>query len=304
MWRNRTRITVSYARCAVRLPLAAVAFMLLAAAGDSCCALPQQATPAGSTRPGSESNYDRLEERFPDLDSLRSELESEARLLEGVLPTQQPPTPPSPIADLLSAELETSRQVEELGNKMLQLMELQRQQRAMAQSQSGEPSPTDPNLPAPAGQGLAPSDPSAAIGPAQNEMGNGEVQPEDITPNLQTTTVLDQPPDQLAVADNMFYSGEYEMAQEFYRTALAQAPPGQSQIWIRFQLASCLKRTGEIGEAKQLLREIAGTQGAEEISENASWCVDIADRKQKLQENLLLIENYITDREPENDSNQ
>ena len=121
--------------------------------------------------------------------------------------------------------------------------------------------------------------------------------------SIQATTVLDHPPDQLAVADNMFYSGEYEFAQELYKTALAQAPPGQAQVWIKFQLASCLKRTGDVGQAKKLLREIAATQANDEITASASWCVEISDRKQTLKEDLLFLESYTADKERNNDSN-
>ncbi len=305
MWCNRKDTAVSRSRYPILLAVAWLTVGLLTLPGSTCYGSPQQAIPAAaSKKSATDSDYELSGELFPDLESLRSELNSEARMLDGVLSKADPQTPPSAIADLLSSELETSRQVEELGNKMLQLMEVHRQRRASRQSSSDQESPPDTDAAGSPARPMTPDHQSSATSSTDDGSEASDLGRTDISHNLQTTTVLDRPPDQLAVADNLFYSGEYALAQELYQVALVHAPAGPSRTWIQFQLASCLKRTSQVGEAQKLLREITATQGIEEVTANARWWLETTERKKKLQEELDILETFTAHKEADNGIDQ
>ncbi|MGI9517847.1 MAG: tetratricopeptide repeat protein [Pirellulaceae bacterium] len=283
-----------------------LAALVIALAGTSACANPWQETAPQAAPPNQQAIPPQLPptEVFPgpDLDELRSELERQSQMLDHELQTPGPP--PAAIVELLSDELETSRRVEELGNKMLELVELQRarqlQAKLLEQSTADtEPSATEESVDANNGTpfplDITPEQPLTAQDAAQDAPGQPRTE-------LTTIRVLDQPPDQLALADNLFYSGEFELAEELYRTALEKTAEGPAKIWLRFQLASCLRHTGQIDEAKKLLRAImeeSDGNNNSEVAAGASWWLDTIDKKQNLQRELSILEEFTTNKEVE-----
>ncbi len=111
--------------------------------------------------------------------------------------------------------------------------------------------------------------------------------PEDKQPMLpMATLVTDRPIDQLAAADNLFGAGDIRHALDLYRQLQAVELPEAEHRWIRYQIASCQRRLGEIGAATKEYRELANDGVTDEISENARWFIEMISQRNSLSSHL------------------
>lgn len=188
---------------------------------------------------------------------------------------------PLPVAqDVLAEELEAARQINEIGSRIRKLMELQRNSPVPTTHQSDAP-PVTPavNLSEPDGVNYE-NDDATKITPTLS--------------HIQTTRILDTPPDKIALADSLFYTGELDLALNIYQRSLQVVPDSrEDHVWIRFQIASCYRRMQKFDDAKKILRTIAEGSDKDPIVINARWWLDTIERKRKLLDSIAILDQFI-----------
>ncbi len=117
---------------------------------------------------------------------------------------------------------------------------------------------------------------------------------EDIAANLESANkILSQPPDQMALADSLVLSGNFDLALDIYRRITLTPQIRHDQLWTEYQIASCLRRLGRIDEASKKYREIANLEHASEIVETSKWWLDHIVKKQQIQNDSQIMRNIL-----------
>lgn len=92
--------------------------------------------------------------------------------------------------------------------------------------------------------------------------------------------------DPLSLADNLFGADDVPAALKIYQGLTpAKFSPGHRQ-WIRYQIASCHRRLGDVGTAEQEYRELAGTKTDDRIAAQARWWLDAIQKRKRLESGL------------------
>ncbi|MCP4464509.1 MAG: hypothetical protein GY819_17070, partial [Planctomycetaceae bacterium] len=210
----------------LRFALGALGVLLLIDVSSACRIgyqqerLPTQETPANPLTPQTnippipKIDLDALRKNLSEYPDLQVELNASDQSLQQI---EELPTPRDITQDALTEELEASRQIDQIGSRIRKLMELQKAARLKAPS-SNDPTPANITPPP--------------------ETGNNSVTPTNPTPNtadanttsplggIETTRILDTPPDQIALADSLFYTGEIDLAINLYQKVLQATPLG------------------------------------------------------------------------------
>jgi hypothetical protein len=113
----------------------------------------------------------------------------------------------------------------------------------------------------------------------------------------------DEPVDRVSLADNLFGSGETELALRVYSEIGSVAVSVSDRLWVRYQLACCHRRLGNSSEAESTYREIANSPDAPALAASARWWLDtiqrrkrLEQRQQQLQQQLIVWEDYVNER--------
>lgn len=98
---------------------------------------------------------------------------------------------------------------------------------------------------------------------------------------LSATTVLNSPVDRIKLADNLFATGETQLALTMYEAVETSDLPSDDRNWLAYQMACCHRRLGLIGEAESAYRQLAGDSDAGNISVVSRWWLEqLEDRKE------------------------
>lgn len=195
-------------------------------------------------------------------------------------PIDELPIPTPSEQDVLAEELEASRQINEIGSRIRKLMELQKSLPVPTTNES-KSAPGNPVVSVP--------EPTAA-----NQDTDEFIAIDPSIRNIETTRILDTPPDQIALADNLFYTGEIDLALNIYQKALQATPESsENHTWIRFQIAACYRRMEKFDDASKILRKIAEGSDSDPIVVNARWWLDTIERKRKLLESIAILDQFI-----------
>lgn len=222
-----------------------------------------------------------------DLGALRKNLQNSPELNvdtsqpgSGDPPLEELPIPIPVQQDVLAEELEASRQINEIGSRIRKLMELQK----------NLPVPTPSNSQAPPNDSVA----DVPEGPEVNQTTDEFMTIDPSIRDMETTRILDTPPDQIALADSLFYTGEIDLALNIYQKALKATPEAsENHTWIRFQIAACYRRMENFDDASKILRKIAEGSDNDPIVINARWWLDTIERKRKLLESIAILDQFI-----------
>ena len=243
-----------------------------------------------------------------DLDALRLNLaESPALTIDNELLPNDDQAPRSIVQNVIQHELEASRQVDEIGARIKNLLELQKERRRqqierMLQQDSSVSAKTSEQPPSDKTESSDTR--TAAEAP---EAGNEDVTvPEPVNPldDIETTRILSEPPDQHALADSLYYSGESGLALSLYQNALqASSTETADKVWIQFQIACCFRRLQRYDEAATLLRQIVEGPESDPVVNHAKWWLDNIERKRQLADSITTLEQYIK-RKTGNDNEQ
>ncbi len=94
-----------------------------------------------------------------------------------------------------------------------------------------------------------------------------------------TAAIVDGPIDRLALANNLYATGQLVLALEMYEQIDQSAVSPQDRYWIEYQMACCLRKLKRIPEAQSRFRRLAAQPEAGVLNEMSRWWLDrIADR--------------------------
>lgn len=99
---------------------------------------------------------------------------------------------------------------------------------------------------------------------------------------VKTKQILARPVDQLNLADSLFQSTETQLALDIYTKLLSMEENHSDKLWIKFQIAACLRRMGKYDEARSHLRQITDSDSAEFPVPLARWWLEQLDAREKL----------------------
>ncbi len=115
--------------------------------------------------------------------------------------------------------------------------------------------------------------------------------PSETTPSLSPSQVdaialTNETVDSLALANNLYGTGEYSLALKIYSTIDQSEMVPDDKIWIRFQVANCQRRLGNFREAQRGYRVVTSAAGESWIGKTAHWWLDATDRTARLKSRI------------------
>jgi hypothetical protein len=93
--------------------------------------------------------------------------------------------------------------------------------------------------------------------------------------------ITDEPVDRIGLADNLYATGEFQLAIEVYVGLAATNLPEEKKLWIEHQIASCHRKLGNDVEAETHYRRIAGDDNAGFLAENARWWLSVMRQRRE-----------------------
>jgi len=112
-----------------------------------------------------------------------------------------------------------------------------------------------------------------------------------------------EPVDRISLADNLFGTGETELAMRVYSEVEPITVSASDRLWVRYQLACCHRRQGASSEAESMYREIANSPDAPDLAMSARWWLDtiqrrkrLEQREQQLRQQSKVWEDYVRER--------
>ena len=112
--------------------------------------------------------------------------------------------------------------------------------------------------------------------------------------------VTDEPVDRIALADNLFGTGELHLALEIYEK-INSPDLGDDHAWVEYQIACCLRRMGDTPAAEKHYRIVAGMPGQELLGEKARWWLDLLGKRRELQDRIQRLDAVLHSSEPDHD---
>lgn len=110
---------------------------------------------------------------------------------------------------------------------------------------------------------------------------------------LSATTVLDSPVDRLKLADNLFATGEIQLALTMYEAVRTKDLSAADRHWHTYQQASCHRRLGMYGEAESIYRQLAGNSDAGGVSVLSRWWLERLEERKELEAQAAQIRTLI-----------
>ncbi len=235
--------------------------------------------PSGSISPPNDPNRRRTEKnaRYGELQrALKSLLDDWEQVAASAPPVSQPPVSPPAEQQTPPSDLQLP---DPAGN-------------AAAGTTSQEPPTAEPETT------IGPPEPVAAdtapeTEPAETAADNEQQDPEQPHTEEQLRllgegegTLVDGPVDRVALADNLYRMGEFTLAQEMYSRVRMEQQTADQQFWVQFQIASCLRRRGDLAAAKKRLRVLAGQEEAGWLAKTSHWWLDAIDDRTELEQQL------------------
>ncbi len=136
--------------------------------------------------------------------------------------------------------------------------------------------------------------------PPNNESSSFSEQPADATPSgrltaaqrstldsiVQAYAVVDGPVDRLGLANNLYATGEHELALEIYQKMVRDKGDSFDSLWVQYQIANCFRQLGNRAESERMLRIIIGQKKDSWITRSARWWLETNETSAELQRRL------------------
>lgn len=198
----------------------------------------------------------------------------------------EPPTGPrqgaaKPLSRLesLRRRMNASERVEEenvqrIDGKIIRLRKLMAEKRKRAETKSiSLQSEMPAKLPTPA----SPSDDRPAFDSILSE----------------AIAITDKPVDRIALANNLFASGELALAQKMYESIELKEVSEAQKVWIQYQMAGCLRRLDNSQEAQSLYRTVAASKVAPHWAKRARWWLNTMSSSARIKERQVKMVNTL-----------
>jgi hypothetical protein len=125
--------------------------------------------------------------------------------------------------------------------------------------------------------------------PAEHDAGSEHVAPVDGPSAQATETLVGASIDRMALADSLFGNGQSDLALQAYSSIELLKQPVADRYWIEYQIANCHRRLGNLAEAEQRYRRLAGLVDAGWCAVHARWWLDALSTRAALQHDLDAI---------------
>jgi hypothetical protein len=129
--------------------------------------------------------------------------------------------------------------------------------------------------------------------PAGDAHGEATAPPAPEATSHTTETVAGASINRLALGDSLFGTGQTELALQAYSSIELIRLPSTDRYWIEYQIANCHRRLGNIPEAQQRYRKLAGLVDAGWCAGHARWWLDALNTRAELQKNLETVKNSL-----------
>jgi hypothetical protein len=90
------------------------------------------------------------------------------------------------------------------------------------------------------------------------------------------------PYDRVSIADNLFAAGETVTAAQIYREIPLAELTRPEAGWVRFQIANCHRRLGQIDDARKIYRRLVVDPALGWLQELSKWWLDALDQRDAL----------------------
>ena len=110
---------------------------------------------------------------------------------------------------------------------------------------------------------------------------------------LDQIKIMNGPIDRLSLANNLFASGNIELALEVYKHIDTRQLSPLDKSWLAYQIAGCHRLLGSRDSAKQGYRVVTRESGNSVLGNQAKWWLQNLDRESKMQERKDRIQKSI-----------
>ena len=118
-----------------------------------------------------------------------------------------------------------------------------------------------------------------------------EPSPDAIPPALvEAIAVTDQPVDRLGLANNLYGTGEYNLALQIYERIDSGPLSTSDREWILYQVANCHRRLGHTAEAERSFRVVTASQQEGWCNENARWWLETTHKLTQLRKRVEQVQ--------------
>lgn len=118
------------------------------------------------------------------------------------------------------------------------------------------------------------------------------------------TVLTDSAVDRLALADNLFASGQIDVALKLYLELSNEADEAAARSWVHFQIAACSRRLGQYDQARKHYRIVAGQPADGFYARLARWWLGTIERRLTHQQQLDEVETVLRELEAGRESEQ
>jgi TolA-binding protein len=211
--------------------------------------------------------------------------------------------------DLESGAREKQARLVRLRLQLQRLAEENRRAREQVQPPEPEPDAAKDTPPPPAPEAdleplmpeLAPNDPHAVPAPPVEEPahpadaahGDAAVPPQSGAAAHTAETLAGASINRLALGDSLFGTGQTELALQAYSNIELTKVAAVDRYWIEYQIANCHRRLGNVPEAQQRYRKLAGLVDAGWCAGHARWWLDALATRSELQKNLEAVKHSL-----------
>lgn len=104
-----------------------------------------------------------------------------------------------------------------------------------------------------------------------------------------TETVVGSSINRLALGDSLFGTDQTDLALQAYQGLDLTKLPPSDRYWVEYQLANCHRRLGDIPEAQQRYRRLAGLVDAGWCASHSRWWLDALNTRTTLERDLAAV---------------
>ncbi len=155
------------------------------------------------------------------------------------------------------------------------------------------PAPAPPPPSAPPDSTTPDSTTAAATTPDSTALDEPIADPQlaDATPSPRPIT--DDVVDRMALADNLYGAGKYDLALPIYRTLSAGSLAEGEQAWVHYQIAGCHRWLGQLDDAERQYRLVISLAGEDPLGGYSRWWLDAIGKRKRVQQDLQDITSYL-----------
>lgn len=103
---------------------------------------------------------------------------------------------------------------------------------------------------------------------------------------IAATTITDHPIDRVGLANNLYGTGEIQLALEIYQKIPLEEQNPSDRLWIQYQIANCHRRLGNDAEAARGFRIVTSQDSKSWIGKFAVWWLNSNSKIETAQERL------------------